>query len=276
MATENNIPNEGFAAWLQPVVEIAKQAGGKIMQIYASDDVRVDQKQDNSPLTAADMAAHHAIVERLQKLSPDVPILSEESRQIPYQERSAWSLYWLVDPLDGTKEFINKNGEFTVNIALIQHGIPVLGVVHVPAQDRTYFACQGNGSFRQDADGEAQAIRVRAHQPEKTFVVGSRSHRGASLDAMLDKLADYEMLAMGSSLKFCLVAEGKADIYPRLGPTSEWDTAAAQCVVEQAGGKVTDLSMQALRYNTKDSLLNPHFLVIADVHYDWSPYFEPQ
>ena len=256
---------------LQPVLVLARQAGDKILEIYGS-EFSVEQKADNSPLTAADMAAHHTIVDGLAELTPDIPVLSEESASLPYSERSCWERYWLVDPLDGTREFVKRNGEFTVNIALIDQGVPILGVVHVPVTGISYLACQGLGAMKQDADKAPVAIQVRTLGDGPVMVVGSRSHRGDSLIRFLDKLGEHEMVGMGSSLKLCLVAEGVADIYPRLGPTSEWDTAAAQCVVEQAGGHVTDTDMQPLRYNTKDSLLNPFFLVFGDNSRDWSQY----
>jgi 3'(2'), 5'-bisphosphate nucleotidase len=205
-------------------------------------------------------------------MTPDIPVLSEESASLPYSERSSWNRYWLVDPLDGTREFVKRNGEFTVNIALIEDGVPVLGVVHVPVTGVSYMACRGRGAMKQESGKTPVAIQARALGDGPVMVVGSRSHRGDSLIRFLDKLGDHEMVGMGSSLKLCLVAEGAADIYPRLGPTSEWDTAAAQCVVEQAGGYVTDTDMQPLRYNTKDSLLNPFFLVFGDDSRDWSQY----
>ena len=266
-----NTENDKLAGLLEPVAELAQQAGEKILVVYNSDEFSVEEKADKSPLTAADLASHHAIVDGLTALTPDIPILSEESASLPYTERSLWQTYWLVDPLDGTREFIKRNGEFTVNIALIEDGVPVLSVVYVPVTGVSYLACKGQGAFKQEA-GERRAIKVRKLGAGPLMVVGSRSHRGDSLIAFLDKLGEHEMVGMGSSLKLCLVAEGAADIYPRLGLTSEWDTAAAQCVVEQAGGYVTDTSMQPLRYNTKDSLLNPFFLVFGDDGRDWSTY----
>ena len=261
-----------IAAWLVPVTTLAHQAGEKILEIYNSDEFSVQEKDDKSPLTAADLASHHAILDGLQVLTPEIPVLSEESANLPYAERKAWRRYWLVDPLDGTREFIKRNGEFTVNIALIEDGVPVLSVVHVPVSGVCYSACRGQGAFKQEPDGEPQPIRVRKLGEGPVMVVGSRSHRGDSLVRFLEKLGEHEMVGMGSSLKLCLVAEGAADVYPRLGPTSEWDTAAAQCVVEQAGGYVTDTDMQPLHYNTKDSLLNPYFLVFGDNSRDWSAY----
>ena len=267
-----NTKTDELAALLEPVAELAQQAGEKILAVYNSDEFSVEEKADKSPLTAADLASHHAIVDGLTALTPAIPILSEESASLPYTERSAWQRYWLVDPLDGTREFIKRNGEFTVNIALVDDGVPVLSVVHVPVTGVSYLACKGRGAFKQQAGGDRVAIKVRKLGAGPLMVVGSRSHRGDSLNAFLARLGDHEMVGMGSSLKLCLVAEGAADIYPRLGPTSEWDTAAAQCVVEQAGGFVTDTHMQPLRYNTKDSLLNPFFFVFGDDARNWSTY----
>jgi len=262
-----------LSSLLEPVTRLAEEAGQKILAIYNT-DFSVSEKEDSSPLTEADMAAHDAIVDGLERLTPGVPVLSEESATLPYAVRSTWQRYWLVDPLDGTREFVKRNGEFTVNIALIEAGVPVLGVVHVPVSGVSYTGCRGRGAFRQDAGAAAQPIHVRALGGGPLMVVGSRSHRGDSLNRFLEHIGEHEMIGMGSSLKLCLVAEGKADIYPRLGPTSEWDTAAAQCVVEQAGGYVTDTQLQPLRYNTKDSLLNPFFLVFGDDSRDWSEYLQ--
>lgn len=267
MSKENAVPDIG--GLLGPVKALAHVAGERIMEIYGQ-DFSVKEKADKSPLTEADMAAHHAIVDGLADLAPDIPVLSEESAALPYSVRSAWQCYWLVDPLDGTREFVKRNGEFTVNIALIADGVPVLGVVYVPVTGLTYYAGLGVGAFRQARGDDPLPISVSPPGQSPLKIVGSRSHRGDSLNRFLDKVGDYEMIGMGSSLKLCLVADGSADIYPRLGPTSEWDTAAAQCVVEQAGGYVTDTAMEPLRYNTKDSLLNPYFLVFGDAERDWS------
>jgi 3'(2'), 5'-bisphosphate nucleotidase len=260
------------AALLEPVAALAVKAGARILEVYNSDEFSVQEKDDRSPLTAADLASHHTIMDGLAALTPDVPVLSEESASLPYAERATWQQYWLVDPLDGTREFIKRNGEFTVNIALVEAGVPVMSVVHVPVTGISYLACTGRGAFKQEPGAEPRAIHVRKLGEGPVMVVGSRSHRGDSLNRFLDKLGEHDMVGMGSSLKLCLVAEGAADIYPRLGPTSEWDTAAAQCVVEQAGGFVTDTEMQPLRYNTKESLLNPFFLVFGDDSRDWSAY----
>lgn len=268
MAADNDFDTCGL---LEATKAIAVQAGERILQIYDS-EFAIQHKDDKSPLTEADLAAHRTIVAGLSALTPDIPVLSEESASIPFAERRRWSRYWLVDPLDGTREFIKRNGEFTVNIALIHAGRAVLGVVYVPVTRLSYYACAGGGAFKHTAGAAPERIRVRALGDGPVVVAGSRSHSGDSLLRFLDKLGAHELVSMGSALKSCLVAEGKADIYPRLGPTSEWDTAAAQCVVEEAGGRVTGMDMQTLRYNTKDSLLNPHFFVFGDASRDWSQY----
>ena len=205
------------------------------------------------------------------KLDTGWPILSEESSARPFSERSTWNPYWLVDPLDGTKEFVNRNGEFTVNIALIRDHAPVLGVVHVPVTGVTYFAAHGHGAWRRN--GTDEPVRIGVYQEKRVpRVVGSRSHRGKLIDAYLKNLGEHDMVAMGSSLKFCVVAEGGADVYPRLGLTSEWDTAAAHAVVSAAGGRVVQLDGQDLRYNAKEDILNPHFVVLGNPTRPWLDY----
>jgi 3'(2'), 5'-bisphosphate nucleotidase len=258
-------------------VKIAREAGREILEIYDS-GFDIEHKDDKSPLTNADMASHHTIVEALSALTPDIPILSEESAKLPFEERSQWHTYWLVDPLDGTREFIKRNGEFTVNIALIDNHRSILGVIHVPVLDIDYFAYAGGGAFKSEQAAEAKPISVKNPDSSRIVVAGSRSHGSEEMQKYMQNIAtsydEVEMLSMGSSLKFCLVAEGKADLYPRLGLTSEWDTAAAQCIVEQAGGHVTRTDMSELEYNTKDSLLNPFFFVFGDDQTDWSRYLE--
>ena len=253
---------------IEPVVSLAVSAGHAILEVYET-DFEVDAKDDDSPLTRADMASHRCIVAGLRELTPDIPLISEEGGLPEFAERRKWSRYWLIDPLDGTKEFVSRNGEFTVNIALIEGNRPVFGVVHVPVTQKTYVGCEGAGAELRDADGARSPIHVAIESANPVRVVGSRSHRGSSLDAFLELLGDFEMVPMGSSLKFCLVAEGVADVYPRLGPTSEWDTAAAQAVVEQAGGSVVTLDGEALAYNTKADILNPYFLVAGPQDVDW-------
>ena len=252
---------------ISAVVALAREAGERILEVYGG-EFAVTAKADKSPLTAADLAAHHTIVAGLEALAPALPVLSEESVAVPYAERGAWKRYWLVDPLDGTREFVKRNGEFTVNIALIDGDAPVLGVVHVPVTGVTYFASVDGGAFRQD-DGAPRAISSRTPPAAPPVIVGSRSHAGASLQAFLERLGAHQLVSVGSSLKLCLVAEGAADCYPRFGLTSEWDTAAAQCVAEVAGASVTDLDGNRLRYNRKDSLLNPHFIVSGDPAASW-------
>lgn len=253
---------------LHDVRTIAAAAAGEILKVYNT-DFDIERKDDKSPLTLADLASHHLICDQLRQLTPDLPVLSEESATTSYSVRQQWQSYWLVDPLDGTREFIKRNGEFTVNIALVQQHEPVLGVIHVPVTGTCYFACRGHGAYRHDTGKEPVRIKTRPADSRSMAVAGSRSHGSRKQQAFIEKLGDVETYAIGSSLKFCLVAEGRADIYPRFGPTSEWDTAAAQCIVEEAGGIVTDENLQPLRYNTRESLLNPHFLVIADPSYDW-------
>lgn len=253
---------------IEPVVELAEAAGRAILEVYST-DFDVQSKDDASPLTQADLASHRRIVAGLQALTPEVPIISEESGLPGFDVRRGWTRYWLIDPLDGTKEFVNRNGEFTVNIALIEAQRPVLGVVHVPVQAKTYVGCRGVGAERRESGRDSVAIQVATTSANPVRVVGSRSHRGDSLDAYLAALGPHTMVPMGSSLKFCVVAEGGADLYPRLGPTSEWDTAAAQAVVEQAGGAVLTLDGKPMKYNDKEPILNPHFFVIGPRDRDW-------
>ena len=260
-----------LAGLLEPVRALAEEAGRRILAVYEK-EFEVWHKADDSPLTAADQASHRVIVETLQRLTPAIPILSEEGLLADYAERRQWQRYWLIDPLDGTKEFVKRNGEFTVHIALIEDHQPVLGVVHAPVWATTWFAARGIGAFRSRA---GDTVRLTAGPAEEPLVaVVSRSHRDERTNALLERLPSLETVSVGSSLKFCLVADGDADLYPRFGPTSEWDTAAAQCVVEQAGGCVVTLDFQPLRYNTKSSLLNPDFLVLGDPSHDWRPLLE--
>ncbi len=253
---------------LPEVTALAREAGRAILEVYAS-SFTVTEKEDRSPLTEADLRSERLILAGLRRLAPEIPVLSEESGQVPYPKRAHWDRLWVVDPLDGTKEFVQRNGEFTVNIALVQDHRPVLGVVHAPALGRDYYACEGIGAFRSDAAAAGRAIRVARRNRGALRVVGSRSHRGHSLDAFLARCGAHELVEVGSSLKFCLVAEGSADVYPRLGPTCEWDTAAGQCVVEQAGGHVLRLDGPPLAYNESAEVVNPHFIAYADPDTDW-------
>ncbi len=256
---------------LDPVIQIAYQAGKKIMEVYDA-GFSVEQKSDHTPVTEADMAANEVIECKLKELTPHLPILTEEDDSVPYSERKKWPRYWLIDPLDGTREFIKRNGEFTVNIALIDGDESVMGVVYAPVMGVLYYAAKGQGAFKQASINEPEVIRVRDKCQSKTVIACGRSHPSAEMKSFVESIGEHEIIRIGSALKSCLVAEGKADLYARLGPTSEWDTAAAQCVVEEAGGAITDTNMQRLCYNTKDDLLNPHFFVAGDQSINWSDY----
>nr|WP_237057538.1 3'(2'),5'-bisphosphate nucleotidase CysQ [Microbulbifer sediminum] len=267
---------------LEQVIGICERAGEAILEVYnSSAELEVDTKADDSPVTAADLAAHKVLEPALAGLVDGVPVLSEEQEMPSFEERSSWQRYWIVDPLDGTKEFIRRNGEFTVNVALIEKGEPVLGVVYVPVLNITYAGCRDAGgegmAFKRTAEGEQQirvrSVRERLDAGKPVELVASRSHGAGAVDQLLARiegeLGQTGLKNMGSSLKLCLVAEGAADLYPRLAPTCEWDTAAAQAVVEAAGGTVVDDQFELLRYNRKDSLLNPFFYVIGDTSFDW-------
>ncbi len=254
------------------LVDVTRRAGAAILAIYET-EFEVTQKSDNSPLTQADLAAHEVIADALGRLTPDIPLLSEESEPPPYSERQRWARYWLVDPLDGTREFVNRNGQFTVNIALIEDGMPTLGLVGVPTQGRVYVGRVGAQHATCHEDGTVRTIRGRsmAHDSPIT-VVASRSHRNHRLERYLESLAQgfpaVERLAMGSSLKLCILADGGADLYPRLGPTSEWDIGAAHAVLAAAGGAVWRMDGQPLVYNKRE-FLNPEFIAVADAGFPW-------
>lgn len=256
---------------LDPVIQIAYQAGKAIMEVYDA-GFEVEEKSDHTPVTEADMAANKVIESSLKELTPHLPILTEEAKPTPYSERRKWSRYWLIDPLDGTREFIKRNGEFTVNIALIDGDESVMGVVYAPVIGVLYYAAKGQGAFKQASTNEPKAIKVRSKCSGKTRVACGRSHPTEEMQNFIKNLGEHEIIRVGSALKSCLVAEGKADLYARLGPTSEWDTAAAQCVVEEAGGAITNTSMEQLKYNRKDDLLNPHFFAVGDTSINWSDF----
>ena len=258
------------------VVTIVEAAGAAIMEIYDA-DFAVEYKDDSSPLTQADLAAHKIIVAGLEAAFPSIPILSEEAAPAPFSERSQWSQYWLVDPLDGTKEFVNRNGEFTVNIALIENNEAVLGVVGVPVQKQTYTGDVTSGIARVlhegDTIGRDLLGKPRAANDVSISIVASRNHGGERLESYLDavgkRFPELSRNAVGSSLKLCTLAAGGADLYPRLGPTSEWDIAAAHAVLRAAGGDVVTPDGETMRYNTKESVLNPDFLAVADRRFNW-------
>jgi 3'(2'), 5'-bisphosphate nucleotidase len=243
---------------LMPIVD---RAGDAIMRIYGA-GFTVQHKEDNSPLTLADLESQRIIIEGLKHLTPDIPILSEESAQAPWAERQTWRELWVVDPLDGTREFVKRNGEFTVNIALVIDHEPVLGMVSAPAQGLLYWGAARIGAYTHHREGQELPIHVAPpHHPLR--VVGSRSHASPATAAYLDRLESHVMTGIGSSLKFCMVAEGSAELYPRFGPTSEWDTAAGQALLEAAGGHVTRLDGHRLRYNCRESIINGDFLAFS-------------
>jgi 3'(2'), 5'-bisphosphate nucleotidase len=246
---------------LEKIVEIAENAGKKIIEIYNNSDFSkiVDFKSDNSPLTLADKESHKIIDAALKELAP-FPVLSEEGKSVSYEERKNWDIFWLVDPLDGTKEFIKRNGQFTVNIALIEKGIPVMGVIYVPVTEIGYYGKKYSGAFKKEK-GKVEKLSVSAKSSDWT-AVGSSSHSSSEEQLLLKRYPVTNSVAMGSSLKFCLVAEGKAEIYYRHGPTMEWDTAAGQAIVECSGGVVLDSSGKSFSYN-KENLLNGSFLCLS-------------
>ncbi|MGI9251637.1 MAG: 3'(2'),5'-bisphosphate nucleotidase CysQ [Pseudohongiellaceae bacterium] len=270
---------------LTKLMEISVAAGEAILEVYHEATMEVSHKADDSPVTEADQRAHELIIAALAELTPDIPVLSEESAPIPYTTRKQWQQYWLVDPLDGTKEFIKRNDEFTVNIALIANGKPVCGVVHVPVSGVTYVGAiaratagtisKTTAAWKCTPGNKPQPIQAVAMQDKTPLrIAASRTHTTPHLRTVLDHIKaalgkEAELVCIGSSLKICLLAEGKVDFYPRLTPTSEWDTAAAHAVLLAAGGQITDISFNPLTYNQKDNLLNPHFLALADPTYNW-------
>lgn len=252
-------------ACLQEVVRLAQKAGKEILQIYEQNQpLQIILKEDQSPVTIADLTAQEIIAAGLQNIAPHIPQLSEEGAKVSYKNRREWDYYWLIDPLDGTREFIQRSGEFTVNIALIHNGNPVLGVIYAPLAKLTYYACVGRGAFKLSKDNKlAEPISIRSWELGLFRVIASRRHR-LFLQEFLMPYGRTEITYRGSSLKFCLLAEGKADIYLRFSAIQEWDTAAGQCIVEQAGGLVLNSDWEPLRYNTKSKLVIPAFIVLGD------------
>ena len=267
----------------EPVIALAVAAGRAIMAVYA-EDFAVERKDDRSPLTEADLASHRLLVAGLEALTPDIPVLSEESVALDPAVRRAWPRLWLVDPLDGTREFVKKNGEFCVCIALVERGAPVLGVVHAPVTGVTWSAAAGEGAWRREAGGADVALASHdaspacgpgaVTPPAGLRVAASRSHLDPRTAALLERLPEAQRVPMGSALKFGLLAEGRLDLYPRFGPTSEWDTAAGQCLVEAVGGAVLDLEGRPLRYNQRDTLLNGDFVAVRDARLPWRPWLD--
>ena len=254
---------------LLDVCNVSIEAGKVILNFY-NNDIEVTHKEDLSPLTKADLASNKIILESLTKLNSNIPILSEESL-VDWSIRKNWKKYWLVDPLDGTKEFIKKNGEFTVNIALIEDNNPILGVVYVPAKSLLYLAEKNKGSFKTNTKNKLENFEgiqkiLVSSQTNRARVIGSRSHSNATFDNWVkEKFPNADIVQAGSSLKFCLIAEGKADIYPRFGPTSEWDIAAGHMIVNEAGGKIRTFQNDSIKYNTKENIINPEFYAIGNI-----------
>ncbi len=243
-------------------------AARRVMAIYQT-EFEVHHKQDNSPVTSADLAANDIISEGLAALEPGMPILSEEGEIPSFEERARWQSYWLVDPLDGTRGFVARSGEFTINVALISDGEPILGVVAVPVSATCCAAVRGGGARFEHADGAREGIRTRRLPGHQVVVLRSRTRRHADVDRLMAKLGGVRVIRASSSLKACLVARGLADLYPAFGPTSEWDTAASQCLLEEAGGGLTDRALKPLRYNTSASVENPSFVAFGDRQADW-------
>ena len=260
------IPNNKL---LLDICNVSIEAGKEILNFY-NNEIEVTHKEDLSPLTKADLASNKIILESLTKLNSNIPILSEESL-VDWSIRKNWKKYWLVDPLDGTKEFIKKNGEFTVNIALIEDNNPILGVVYVPAKSLLYLAEKNKGSFKTNTKDKLENFEgiqkiLVSSQTKRARVIGSRSHSNATFDNWVkEKFPNAEIVQAGSSLKFCLIAEGEADIYPRFGPTSEWDIAAGHMIVDEAGGKIRTFQDDSIKYNTKENIINPEFYAIGNI-----------
>jgi len=254
----------------EAVIALANQASEAIMQVYAGDNAsfQIQHKDDDSPLTRADLAAHHIISEGLSQLTPDLPILSEESAAIPWSQRRQWQRYWLVDPLDGTREFIKRNGEFCVNIALIEHGRAVFSLIQSPVSHVIWHAQLGEGAYRRYGE-EQHAISTCKPAAHPLRVVATRSQRGTLVAGALARMGDIEQFGMGSALKFCHMAEGHIDVHLRMHPTQEWDTAAGQCLLEATGGVVLSLSGKPFRYNQREALTNGHFIALGDPDLPW-------
>lgn len=251
-------------------IQTAKEAGKEVMRHYHSGDFISELKHDDSPVTSADIAANDTIMAALAKLTPDIPVISEEVGAKPLTERGKWSRYWLLDPIDGTGEFILKSDDFAVNIALVENGWPLIGVVHAPAHQTTYYALQGKGAFKDDG-AETKQLSVAKYDPERAINVAvSRRQKLRLMGQYLQDGYDYQYHALGScSLKICLIAEGVADCYIRIGPTGEWDTGASQCILEQAGGAIIDCEFKELTYNIRETLMNPDFMCLGAQEYSW-------
>ncbi len=268
------LPEGQLEEWIPALLEASRDAAEAILEVYQRADFEVEHKSDQSPLTAADLASHRILSTALQRLTPDIPVLSEESREIPVEDRLQWPRLWVVDPLDGTREFIKRNGEFTINIALVEQQQARLGLIAVPVESNAYIGLTESGqAMHYTGYSTCEFIHTRAKCPEQPTILGSRSHGNAASSAYFQQLDQqfnhYHRVGAGSALKFCKVAEGSADFYPRMGPTSEWDTAAGQALVEAAGGRVWLADGREMRYNARTSLLNDSFLVAGDPNASW-------
>lgn len=251
--------------FIPELIEIAQKASEIILDIYhVSRQFSVKTKPDQSPVTQADLLAHEFIYKELQKLTPQIPILSEEGLEIPWSQRQSWPIYWSVDPLDGTREFIRHSGEFTINIALIENHRPILGLIYVPVLDECYYACKETPAYKREASGHTQVIHINPWQPNKTVIIASHGAKSERMRQRFSFLGEIEFKQLASAWKFAKIAEGEADLYLRMGDTYEWDTTAGDIIVERAGGKVLDLNFQGLSYNSQPSLLNPYFIALGD------------
>mgnify|MGYP000503770755 CR=1 FL=1 len=252
-------------------IKIAHQAGLTIMEYFQAGDYEQFNKEDESPVTSADYAANELVLAELMRLTPDIPIISEEMEGLAFKDRMNWPRYWLIDPLDGTQEFVAGRGDFAVNIALVEHGKPTLGVIHAPATNTTYWAIKGKGTTK-ISQGKSKVVKAKPIDPEKPYlrVAISRVQTLETITKFIKPHISIEFVSLGScALKSCLVAEGTADIYLRVGPTGEWDTGAPQIIVEEAGGCIIDSEFKPLTYNQRESLMNPNFMVTSDASYDW-------
>lgn len=263
---------------LPSVIDIARASGQVILDIYQHGQFEKQVKTDNTPVTSADLAAHKLVVEKLTELTPDIPVLSEEDAVVPLSERSQWQRYWLVDPLDGTQEFIAGSGDFATIIALVENNKPIMGVVYAPVSGVAYYANDGKGAWKVTPDGESVRISTHKHElPTQSIAVAiSRRQDISAITSRLDPSLNYDLVPLGSAaLKSCLVAEGAVDCYLRLGPTGEWDTAATQCIVEEAGGRILNTHLTPLSYNERDTLENPNFITLGDEALPWSTILTP-
>ncbi|MCU4674361.1 3'(2'),5'-bisphosphate nucleotidase CysQ [Catenovulum sp. 2E275] len=261
---------------LEQVKEIARLAGDAIMTIYEHGDFELYQKNDESPVTTADYAANEVLIKALTELTPDIPVISEETKLLKLAQREHWSRYWLLDPMDGTQEFVSRSGDFAVNIALVENGWPVLGVIYWPTQNTWYYATKGNGAFKQK-DEHVTSIQVAKHQPNDQLTIAvSRVQKSDTVGRYLTHPNSHAKVQQGScSLKSCLIAEGVADFYLRIGPTGEWDTGASHCILHEAGGEILDAEFNPLTYNQRETLANPDFLVLGDQSINWQDVIIP-